>query len=98
MNAIIKWFRLRITARPYNIWSMEVCEPDRNEGYWLCEDGFLYYGNRWLVFNKSHQNSWFKDPVFNKYRNSSRSNSWGQLNKRKDENTNRNLPWMGNIL
>lgn len=59
INLIKNEIKLRQTAQPFDIRKEEVCTKGKNDLYWLCSDGMIYYGIRWFIFFKSAQNSWW---------------------------------------
>ena len=59
LAAVVHPFKVRYTAKPFNIWKQEVCKIGENESYWLGYDGKIYFGHRWIVFIDSAQNDWW---------------------------------------
>ena len=57
--AVANNVRQRFVCKPFNIWEEKICEKGKNQQDWLGDDGVLYYGDRWGVFFKSHQNEWW---------------------------------------
>lgn len=63
LKAIKHFFKVRYTAKRFNIWTEKI-EDDYYEGYWLGYDGVIYYGARWFLFFKSSQNEWWLSESF----------------------------------
>ena len=59
LAAVASWVKANRTAKPFDIYKEQICSKKEADGYWLADDGYIYYGNRWLVFFKSAQNSWW---------------------------------------
>jgi len=59
LAAFVHFFKLRYTAEPFDIVKERVCKKGENGRYWLGYDGKIYFGNRWLIFSYSYQNSWW---------------------------------------
>ena len=60
--------KARITAKPFDIYREKLCSKKEADGYWLANDGYLYYGCRWGVFFFTEQNQWYKDKEYQKFR------------------------------
>ena len=59
MKGMIHFFKLRWTAKPFDI--HKECVSDVKTGYWLCYDGNLYYGHRFGILVYSNCNIWWKN-------------------------------------
>jgi hypothetical protein len=60
LAAVVHFFKLRWTAKRFNIWKAEL-DPNDREGYWIGYDGIIYYGYPLGVFIYSSQNRWWLD-------------------------------------
>lgn len=69
MKNIIYNIKARWTAKPFNVYKECISSKKEADGYWLADDGFIYYGDRWLIFFKSMQNDWYTEGKFNFYKN-----------------------------
>lgn len=56
---MIENIKARFKAKPYCIYRNEIVS-EGNDGYFLYNNK-LYYGNRFLVFFLSYQNTWFSE-------------------------------------
>ena len=65
INANIK---ARITARPFDVFTEKICSKEEAYGYWLADDGYLYYGCRYGLFLFSEQNKRYKDEDHQRFR------------------------------
>jgi hypothetical protein len=63
-DTILDNIKARFKAKPYNIYKQEIVKKG-NEGYFIYNDK-IYFGNRFLFFFYSSQNSWFQNPIFKK--------------------------------
>ena len=56
LAAVVHYFKVRWTAKRFNIWTKEL-DPKNRERYWLGYDNKIYYGHPMFIFFLSAQNS-----------------------------------------
>ena len=60
LAAVVHFFKVRWTAKRFNIWTKELDNTNR-EQYWLGYDNKIYFGHPMTIFFLSAQNSWCLD-------------------------------------
>jgi len=60
--------KARITARPFDIFKEKICSKEEEFGYWLADDGYVYYGWRFGIFFLAAQNKWYSEEDHQRFR------------------------------
>lgn len=65
INKIIHFFKVRITAKKFNV---KTCELDSsfNFKYWIGYDNKIYFGSPYFIFFYSAQNDWWVGSEYQK--------------------------------
>jgi hypothetical protein len=53
MKKLKHFFKVRITAMPYDIYDKRICKKGENDDYWIGYDNIIYFGSRFGIFIRS---------------------------------------------